>query len=100
MSWLSVGLADIGKFLTSAAASPTATPAAKTALADVTTAAASVQAAVPDLITSGVDAGVNALVSQIPIIGGLAEPEFDAIANAFLAALYAKYGLTPKTVAA
>jgi hypothetical protein len=96
---LSSSLNDIGKFLTSAATDPNAPATIKTALADVTAAVHSVEAAMEDAIDLLVDTEINALISKIPVLGNLAQPEIDALANdavhAVLVIVYAKLGLAP-----
>jgi len=88
MSWLSVAMNDLGKMLEGLAASPTATPAAKTALADLQTAANSVTAAAPDLEDAIVDDVVNYALSKIPF-GSLVQGEVDSLVNKFLLQLNA-----------
>lgn len=101
---LSSSIADIGKFLTSAATDPNAPASVKTALTDITAAAQSVEAAMADAIDMLVDTEINALISKIPVLGSLAQPEVDALANdavaAVLAIVYTKLGLTPPVSAA
>ncbi len=86
MSWLSVAMNDLGKLLEGLASSPTATPAAKTALADLQTAATSVTAAAPDLEDAIVDDLVNYALSKIPF-GSLVQGEVDSLVNKYLTKL-------------
>ena len=100
---LSSSLADIGKFLTSAATDPNAPASVKTALADITAAAQSVEAAIPEVIDTLVDTEINALLAKIPVLNTLAQPEIDTLANdavaAVLSVIYAKLGLAPPVTA-
>lgn len=93
---LAMSIAEAGKLLEPFAADAQADPNVIAALDDLKKAAASLKLAIPSIATGLADKLINAGLSAIPVAGpmlaSLAAPEIDAVANAVLAALYAKFG--------